>query len=177
MFRLAYGSMAMVLLFAVCAVADDKAPEFKEFTSKDGRFSARFPGTPQEEKESVSKDGPPQFQFVVGGPTGAYLVSYQDNANLVNAGKPEREKALQTAQDTVQRATQGKLLRAKEITLEKVHPGREYEFQVTHGPGGIFRCRAYLVKDRLYQVIAVGQKEFATSKDADRFLDSFQLLK
>lgn len=172
--------LAWLIAFAVflpATLADDKTPSWAEFTSKAGSFSALFPGKPQESKETVSKDGPPQFQYVVGGPTGAYLVSYQDNPNLVNAGKALQDKALQTARDGAQRATQGKLLRSKEIKLDNVHPGLEFEFEIPHGAGGVYRSRAYLVKDRLYQVIAVGQKDFATSKDADRFLGSFKLLK
>ena len=169
--------LALPLLVTTGRSADDAGKAAKEFTSKVGGFSAAFPGTPKESKEPIAKDGTIQTQYTLDGPTGAYLVSFQDNPNLAKAGKVEREKALQAAQDAVQRGTQGKLLRSKEITLDKVHPGREYEIQASHGGGGLFRSRAYLVKDRLYQVIVVGQKDFATSKEADRFLESFKLVK
>jgi hypothetical protein len=33
----------------------------------------------------------------------------------------------------------------------------------------------YLIEQRLYQVVVFGTKEAATSKDADKFLDSFKL--
>jgi len=39
----------------------------------------------------------------------------------------------------------------------------------------LFRARVYLIEQRLYQVVVFGTKEAATSKDADKFLDSFKL--
>lgn len=170
-------TIVAIVIAAGTSAGDDPPSKFKEFTSKEGRFSVDFPGTPKDSKEPVSKGGPMQTQYYVDGPTGAYLVSFQDNPNLAKAGKAELEKSLVTAQATVQKATQGKLISAKEISLDKDTPGREYEFDVLAGPGGVFRSRAYMVKDRLYQVIVVGQKDFARSKDADRFLGSFRIVK
>ena len=39
----------------------------------------------------------------------------------------------------------------------------------------LFRVRVYLVDQRLYQVVVFGTPEAATSKEADKFLDSFKL--
>jgi hypothetical protein len=40
----------------------------------------------------------------------------------------------------------------------------------------IFRGRVYLVGQRLYQVVIFGPKELASSKDAEKFLNSFELV-
>ena len=95
---------------------------------------------------------------------------------LANATRDELSKALLVAQEKVQKSMQGKLVRSKEIALEKQYPGREYEFEIPTAAGQ-YRSRSYLVKGRLYQVIVVGKREFVASKDADRFMDSFKLQK
>jgi hypothetical protein len=67
---------------------------------------------------------------------------------------------------------EGNLASEKDIKLGK-HPGRE--IQIVAGGKRLFRARVYLVDQRLYQVVVFGTKEAATSKEADKFLDSFKL--
>jgi hypothetical protein len=67
----------------------------------------------------------------------------------------------------------GKLASEKDIKLGG-HPGREIRIEVANGKQ-LFRVRVYLVDQRLYQVVILGTKEQATSKEADKFLDSFRL--
>jgi hypothetical protein len=38
------------------------------------------------------------------------------------------------------------------------------------------RCRVYLVGKRLYHVLVIGTNDYATSKEADKFLESFRLV-
>ena len=68
---------------------------------------------------------------------------------------------------------EGKLVSEKNVKLGK-HPGREIRINVAEGKR-LFRVRVYLVEQRLYQVVVFGTPETATSKDADKFLDSFKL--
>ena len=168
-------SIILILSSASLSPAGSGKPEFAEFTSKEGGFTILFPGTPKQVKVPDKQGGVLQYQFMAGNEDGAYLLSYQDNANLRNATQEGLAKALVKGQEAAQASVKGKLVQAKEITLDKKHPGREYEFETPLGMGGIFRSRAYLVKGRLYQVIVIGKKEFAKSKEADRFLDSFKL--
>jgi len=77
------------------------------------------------------------------------------------------------------RATDAKLLEEKEITLG-THPGRSFKIQL--GGGRVGRVRAYVVKNRLYQVIftapeggAPGAGLPSLEEAADKFFDSFRL--
>ena len=169
-------SVLIVWVFTTPSFADGPKPPPKEFQSESGRFSILFPGLPKEEKVPDDSGGLLQIQFLVGSEDGDLLVSYQDNPKLANATWDELSKALLVAQEKVQKSMQGKLVRSKEIALEKQYPGREYEFEIPTAAGQ-YRSRSYLVKGRLYQVIVVGKREFVASKDADRFMDSFKLLK
>ncbi len=167
---------ALVITAPCLLTAQQPQQELKEFKSNEGRFTVQMPGTPVEkilDKQGTAK----QYQYIVANDDGAYLVSYQDNPGLQKATKDELAKALEGAQKSAQTAVKGKLIQAKEITLDKEYPGREYEFEAAKIPGGIFRARAYLVNGRLYQLIVAGKKDFATSKEADQFLDSFKLVK
>jgi hypothetical protein len=168
--------LLLVLIAPSSLPADDAKSPPKEFISDKGRFSILFPSLPKEEKVPDDSGGLLQIQFTVGSEDGALLVSYQDNPKLAGAARDELNKALLTAQEKVQKSMQGKLLHSKEITLDKLYPGRDYEFEIPTASGQ-YRSRSYLVKGRLYQIIVVGKKEFVTSKDAERFMDSFKLLK
>jgi hypothetical protein len=170
-------NLAFAFLFVVpcLSLADEPKSGLKEFTSKEGRFSILFPDSPKEERVPDKQGRLLQIQFAVGNKDGAYIVSYQDNPTLAKAAKEEVAKALLSAQEAARSAVNGKVVQAKEITLGKDYTGREYEFEMPVATGGVFRSRAYMVKDRLYQLIAVGTKDFAKSKEASRFFDSFKL--
>src|SRR6202011_5912405 len=109
------------LAFPFLLAAENKPKSgWKEFTSKDGGFSVLLPAPPKEDKVPIkSPDGKPttQYQFAVDGGNGAYLVSYQDNPNLVKADGEAADKALIAAQKTAQASVGGKLLAEKKIKL------------------------------------------------------------
>lgn len=67
-----------------------------------------------------------------------------------------------------------KVLSEKVISLDN-HPGRE--FKIESPTKSIVRHRAYLVKQRVYQVAAEvpAAEESAFGKDVERFLESFKL--
>lgn len=166
----------LAVLFIPPLQADDNtAPKFEAFTSKAGGFTALFPGTPKESRETIGKtaDDKPvyQFQFAVESANGAYMVSYQDNPELVNADADQTRKLLEGGRNGAMKALKGESLKEKETKLDK-HRGLEFEFTFTEGA---YRSRIFLVKGRLYQVILVGTKDFVHSQDAEKFLRSFKL--
>jgi hypothetical protein len=154
-------------LLAATARAGDPA-DLKEFTSKEGGFTIMMPGTPKEMKVSG------QTMFLIDQGTKGYLVSYLDNAALGNAAADVVKKSLENGRDAAVASFKGKLLSTKEVKLGD-YPG--LEFQIEAPKLGIYRSRIYQVKDRLYQVVVMGPTDAATSKLADRFLDSFKLTK
>ena len=66
----------------------------------------------------------------------------------------------------------GKLKREKSLLLD-TNPGRELTIEI-EGKGMVV-MRLYAVKNRLYQVMAVGPTDLVTSQDAQKFLTSLQL--
>jgi hypothetical protein len=173
--RLLVLALALPLLLG----ADDKKEELKEFTPKEGGFSVLLPDTPKKTEVPIkTPDGKSitQVQYAVDLGKGAYLVSYQDNPHLEKATDEKRYEALTTGRKKVEEIFQGKLLKEEKIKLDDKHPGLFFEVDMPKLKG-IYRCRMYLVGGRLYQVIALGEQEVATSKDANRFLESFRLTK
>lgn len=172
--------LAVLSCAVVCAplLADAPAAQLKEFSSKAGRFSVLLPGTPQQSTvpEPGGNDGAVmQYQFTVDAGNGALVVSYQDNPNLKGASDERLQEALARVQDKVRAGFGGNPVSSKPIKLAGRFPGLDYQCDIP-AAGGIYRSRSYLVDTRLYQVIAVGAKEFATSPQTEQVLGSFKLL-
>ncbi len=147
-----------------------------EFKSEPGKFTIHFPAKPAEEVVEVGTAKEKQHQFTVGTEKGAYIVSYQENPNLQNSTPKQIAAALESGRDRLQKVFHGKLLESKTTTLNKTHPGLNFRLQMTQ-PKGEARCRFYMVGTRLYQIIAIGEPEFANSNETTQVIDSFKLLK
>jgi hypothetical protein len=174
--------MLVTLLSLVALAADigraQEAPApaaLVEFTSKEGGFKASLPGKPAYEKVELPGSKELQHQFVVGGPSGAYLISYQDNPNLKGATPEKIAEALALGRDTLLKGFTGKLVESKDVKLDKKHPGLAFRVTIP-AAGGEARCRFYMVGTRLYQVMAIGLPAFAGSEEATKVLDSFAIV-
>lgn len=153
------------------------AQELKRFTSPDGGFSIMMPGEPKVSESKIpSADGQPttQKQYVAGGEAGVYLVSFQDNPNLVNANPAKITQALNSGREGLKKAFGGEVLEEKQIELMGDHPGREVRLSIP-AANGQGRCRLFLAGTRLYQVMAVGTPQFVQSEQTRTVLDSFSL--
>ena len=149
---------------------------WKSFTSKEGGFSVSLPAIPREKRQTVK--GPKGARevtiFVLEAKgDGSFVVSFSEfSPSEVKAGS--EEKRLSHARDGAVESTKGKLLHERKITLEG-HAGRELWIEKERQ--GIVQLRLYAVRNRLYQTLAVGPKEFIESKETGWFLDSFKLIK
>ncbi len=165
------------LLGGFGAAAQVQETGWKEFQSKEGGFSVLLPGAPVEEKQAVQTElGPIEvrtFTFGLKENVGAYVVSFNDYpVELVKQSDPQ--KMLDGARDGAVRTVKGRLLSEKKITLDGA-PGRELRIEA---PGTlVIQSRIYLVKNRLYQILAVTQKEKAADAEITKFRDSFKLVK
>lgn len=143
------------------------------FTSRDGKYSARFPGKPKENSQTTRSTVGELTVYTATFATtegSVYLVSYTDFP--VNTLKAENHAALYDGvRDGLKK--DGKLLSEKDLTIgaEKL-AGRE--IVIDKGKQQL-RFRVTARGDRLYQVAAVGSGEFVTGKDATAFLDSFEV--
>ena len=164
--------LIVIAVSAACVAADDK-PEWKEFSSKDGRFTVLMPGTPEQEQADTESDfgkGVLHMNTVQAGKV-MYGAHYCDFPAKIK--KAPTQQVFDSSRDGAVDNLDGKLADEKEIKLGD-YPGREIRIEVAGGKR-LFRVRVYLVDQRLYQVVVFGTKATATSKEADKFLDSFTL--
>jgi hypothetical protein len=169
-------SLLVLAMFALCSVlayADEEKADWKEFASQEGRFKVLMPGTPKQGKAETESDfgkGVLHMNTVQAGRT-MYGANYCDFPAKIK--KVPIKQVLDSSRDGAVANLEGKLVSEKDIKLDK-RPGREVQIEVAGGKP-LFRARVYLVEQRLYQVVVFGTKEAATSKKADKFLDSFKL--
>ena len=170
MYRICLGLTLPLLLTA----AGEPAKDWKPYHSKEGGFEVSFPGKPLESRQLV-KTGLGTLQVTMllleHKKEAAFVVSFTDFSEEAFKGGDD-EKRLNFARDGAVASAKGKLKSEKKITLAKF-PGRE--LVIESDTRGTVRTRIYAVEKRLYQTMAVGSKAFVQSKDAERFLNSFQL--
>jgi hypothetical protein len=149
------------------SAADDK------YTSKEGKFKIQFPEGAKVEKETKKAGNVDMYLTMVKDGDKAYITIYMD---LPAAAKDVAAKMiLDSAEKGSVQQSGGKVESSKDIEFGKEkYPGREF---VVDKDGVKVRNRAILVETRLYLVLVGGPKDFATTKDAGKFLDSFELTK
>jgi hypothetical protein len=157
----------------VCLVAAGCGTEFKEF-SPDGKFKVLLPGTPKEQNQSAM--GLTVKAWSAEEKNGAYIISATDlPAALVGQGAAQLEQQLDGARSGALANSGAKLTSEKKITLAGKYPGRHIEADVP-AKNGKMKMRVYIVGNRLYSMIAVGNGSWADSADATKFLDSLELV-
>ncbi len=166
-----------LLLIVPLLLAADAKPEWKEFTDKETGFSISFPGEPKRMPDQTVKtalgDAPLKIFLVELGRDTVYMVMVSDYPQ--GAIRPGSEdKALDNARDGILGKLKGKPLVDEKIKLGN-HPGRA--IQVDAPAVGIYRTNIYLVKDRMYQVVILAPRETVTSKETDKYFESFKLVK
>ncbi|HEY9653450.1 MAG TPA: hypothetical protein V6C95_22505 [Coleofasciculaceae cyanobacterium] len=150
---------------------------WQSFSDQDGGFTVLMPGTPTAKKQT--QDSPIgtidfySFTTALEDKKVTYLVSYNDFPEAVLSLPPDilldGLRSGLIADRTV------RLVEEKTISLGE-YPGKEFQLEI---PGKVaIRHRAYLVKQRLYQVITETplDQENELSDDIDKFMESFQLL-
>jgi len=154
------------LLLCLCAA------EPQDFTSPDGKFTARFPAEPKEMEQKTAA-GPMKMYFAPQGTT-VYMVMDLDLPALANATPEQAEMGLEKAREQIA-GPKGKIVDEKKMKLDNKYPGREWHIDQgkTH-----MRIRMYVVETHMYSAAVVGQTEDAVkAKEATAFLDSFALKK
>ncbi len=151
-------------------------PGSQPFVSLDGRFSISLP-------KQVSSYEPQSANTPAGRVEGALYTWTMSNGKFA-AGYVDRPEQLEAAAKTylddfrnklVERVKSqgGNLVNETELSLNG-HPGREFRVDT---PAGLFLFRIYLVKQRMYQLVASIQNNNQTQLDeAVKTLSSFKLL-
>jgi hypothetical protein len=160
---------AMLMLFTGLVVAQDK-----KFESKEGKFSAKFPGEPKTVNQKAG--GLDLSITIVEKGKGGFAVIYSDMPADIVKGAPA-DKLLAGGEKGLVDNFKAKVTKSGEMKFKgngKEYPGREIlaEKDDLH-----LRVNIILVDNRLYQVFIVGPKEMVTGKEADEFIKSFELAK
>jgi len=169
---------AIVLAVALSAPGGvpKKAPG-KVFVSKEGGYSVTMPGKPRHQNQTIQTPiGALEMHTeVLEGPEIAYFVMYYDYpADLI--AKADPKATLENGQKGAITNAKGTLIEEEVIELDG-HPGRAFLYAMPEGdiPDGMGKSRHFLVKNRFYQVMAVGTRAKVRDKATDRFLESFKL--
>lgn len=154
---------------------------WQEFTSAPGNFAVLMPGVPEAKKESMSTETGPidQDTFTLraqqGSDKAAYMISYADYP----AGSTQKFNP----NDFLEKCWQGgysnlgdKLIYKKTFVFNGF-AGLEFQYRGNTRPPFLITERDYLVHDRVYQMSAVMSQSQAARGDAQKYLDSFRLLK
>ncbi len=155
-------------------------PSWQEYTSQAGHYLILMPGKPQEQTQSVDSTVGTLNMHIASfeDQSGAYLVTYVDYpADVIQAGL--EDNVLDGAVQGGIANANGKLARQQAISLGKF-PGREVEFDApAQGaqPAMHVKARYFLADNRLYQVLVIAQQNKGLPDAAQKFFESFQLVK
>jgi hypothetical protein len=154
---------------------------WRSFAPKDDAFTVALPFAPMEKKQQLKApegDGMIDVSLYlcegakVGMNEGTLVVGVSEYPPaLVQGGE---EKRLKHARDGAVQNAKGKLFHERKIALTG-YPGRELWIEI--GEERAIHMRLFAVKQRLYQTMALGTKDFIESKEAAAFMDSFKLKK
>ncbi len=165
--------LGMVLLLTLSACGGGG---WKEHRSNEGGFAVSTPGEMTRRTDVLTTPvGPlPSVGYIYSSSDRrtSYGVDYADYpANVARGIDPER--LLDAVADELVRKVQGRQLQRGGLAIER-NPGRE---MTVAAPGGFVRARIFLVGQRQYQVVAVTPDERTGAKDAEKFLNSFKLVR
>jgi hypothetical protein len=141
------------------------------YTDDGRRFSVLFPGTPEYKNIPDSPLGDQAWALKVDDLVYGVMLS-----TLPGVGKDPTtmDARLNAGAEQLGRALGGKVINTRVIYLGD-RPGREASVELDEGKG-LYRMRLFFSGDDLYQIIVAGPREKASTKVADKFLESFKIL-
>ena len=167
----------VLLIWGSYIVAPRLAPErsWQPFTSEEGRFTVKFPGTPGEfaGRQDFAGTSCMVYSYVIsGGFTGvSYTVSYLDAPTADFEGGPRA--VLEGMRNMVVSGARSRLLSSTAVTFAG-HPGVEFTYQSPNGIGMV-HARLVLSGKRVYLQWAGPLADPQTDLNGVEFFKSFTL--
>ena len=156
---------------SAASAADPLPPGWTLLAPKNAGFSIAMPGVPKAQKQNVpTKAGKSELMtYVLGTRFGTFNLGYSesDGTNV----KPDR--LFDRMRDQMAKPVKGTVKEEKSAGVDN-YPGREVLIETDKKV--YLRSRFVLVDDRLYTISVTGAREWATGKEADRFMESFKLV-
>jgi len=163
-------TLVVTLLLTIVASGTVQQPEWKPFSSPDGSFSVLFPNSPTEHKQTIGGINTLMYLSVDDDAT-EYAVAFADYPEA-NIKQLTPDKIFDAGRDNLIAAEHGTLIKQSTITLEG-YPGRA--ITVAMPDGLITTGRLYLIKNRVYQLLAETKRIKENAERIESFLDSFKL--
>lgn len=169
-----YSIMVGLVLFSATLSAQDE----KKYESKAGKYKVIFPGTPETTSKKVDDGELNSASVAKGG--GGFLVIYTDlSSDKLKETKPK--ELLASGEKGLVDNFKAKITTSKDIEYGKQKfPARQIEATAVIPDEAIsinLRMTIILADNRLYQVFVFGPKDLAMGKEADKFFDSFEIVK
>lgn len=151
------------------------AQRWQSFTSGTGKFTVQMPGAPKFQKRTVKSAAGPlalsSYSVATDRGRTAYTVTFVEYPAAVVAGSTP-DKLLELARDGQLANLKATASSDRAIRLNG-YPGRDVTFAGANEFSG--RSRIFLVKSRLYQVVALTRGNASPASDLARFVASFKL--
>lgn len=166
-------AVALLALGAGALAAQDDKKDDKKYESKDGKFAAKFPTAPTKVEKAPGGLALHMFFADFDKDKGRFMVTYCDLAPALLKAATPAQILTSSEKEGLVAIFKAKILKSEATTFgPKKYAAREITADIDERQ---MRGRIILVDNRLYQVFALGSKEFVASKDADAFLASFEL--
>jgi hypothetical protein len=147
--------------------------EWRSFKSTEENFTISLPSEPKQERtagRSPLGNGHHIYSLETNGVS--FLISNSVIENPPSQSK-DIKRTLDFARDLVAMVTNGKLLTDTDISIDGF-PGRLVRIEKDKK---IWTLRAYLVKERMYQLMTTEPKAKEANPAVTKFFESFQLLR
>ena len=158
------------LFLLTAAVGQAEWPRFK---STEENFTISMPREPQQERTTGRTPlGNGHHIYTVDDDGVSFTASYSVLDNAPTQSK-DIKRTLDMARDMVAMVTNGKLLTDTDISIDNF-PGRLVRIEKDKR---IWTVHAYIVKDRMYQLMTTEPKAKEPNVSAAKFFESFHLLR
>jgi hypothetical protein len=168
--------LGAALLLAACG-GGGGGGTWQTFDASEGGFRVSMPGKPTKGRDVLTTAAGPlegvNYVYTTPDQRVAYGIDYVDYpAEVVRRNDPER--ILEAARDGLVGKLRGRVRDERRVSLEG-RPGRAVDLALADGR--FVRARLSLVGQRQYQLVVVTPDERTAANDAERFLESFRLLR
>ena len=161
------------LLTAVSSTtaADPLPPGWQLLAPKNAGFSIAMPGVAKAQKQNIpTKAGKSELMtYVLGTRFGTFNLGYSES----DGTNVQPDQLFDRMRDQMAKPVKGTVKEEKSAGVDN-HPGREVLIETDKKI--YIRVRFVLVDDRFYTISVTGAREWATGKEADRFMESFKIV-
>jgi hypothetical protein len=168
-------STTLMLVMAQSALAGEPVDkQWSKIAPVGAGFQVMFPGTPKESSKPPNVKDPSyatQLLTWEASKTNLYIVSYVDLPTPVP--KDRESKVLESIRDGREKHLKGDVVKDGIVIRGKL-TGRQFTIKIAAGM--YYRSVIFLKNSRAYQVYVLGSEKEVTGKDAERFLNSFEVL-